>query len=133
MYTNDITLTDIELINISSRLENDKHYGYQCIPTKVKGIYTNGFGKKFDVVAFFRNCQCGAYDREECEEALERCKSTGIHVPYKGVDIHRYNSGCQYIQMIPTKPNNVYSTQKKIVHRYECYCKDRPRTAHVNR
>lgn len=131
MYTNDITLTDIELINISSRLENDKHYGYQCIPTKVKGIYTNGFGEKFEVVAFFRNCQCGAYDRKECEEALERSKSTGIPVPYKGVDIHRYNSGCQYIEMISTKPNNL--TQKKIVYGYECYCKDRSHTAHVYR
>lgn len=126
MGSNDIT--GVELDELSWGINDDKHHGFQCCPKRVTGVlYRNGM-KSIKVVVFFRDCKCNPDVQRMCENALRQFYSTGISLPYEGVDIHSYDGQCQFRQ---PKTRNAIEEQRDITYICECYCKGRKRTSFV--
>lgn len=124
-------ITDSELINGSMGVHGDIHDNKtNCKPILKRAWYSEGSYPVCEVLAYFRYCNCGNYNRAECERILKKFQTTGVRLPTKGLTIHRL--GCSYkLTPIPTFyfRNNIQKTEYIYEHNCICMYTDRPRTA----
>lgn len=128
MTSNDIT--DFDLENGSKGVDEETHYQNICGPIMKNGNYRRGGILIGNVRIFFRNCQCGKFDKNQCLAVMQQFSSSSIPLPTDGVDIHRDGAGCYYDDPIPQFDNN---SQRTYIYRCHCFCKKLSRTAHVRR
>lgn len=122
-------ITDTELKTISEGVEEEEHDDTECAPVKRTGKYSRGTFVVGEIVAFFRYCRCGKYNRQTCENNLKQLSNGGIHLPTDGVDVHR-DSRCYYAK----DPTPIRSKGKTVyVYSLHCVCKHGSTTSFYKR
>lgn len=130
MSWNDITEQD--LVEGSEGVEGEEHYSQKCQPLMENGIYGKGSRAIGNITFYFRNCNCGKYNRAECKRVIQQFRTSSIPLPTHGVDIHR-DSQCSYA--IPRERLIWQGNKQRTVYIFplHCVCKTRPRTSMVYR
>lgn len=105
---------DVDFLEKSRGIIQEKHYSDECEPIDMIGIYEKGsyFDRiRWDVKVFYRKCKCKHYDN------YEEIKFP-IAVPHEGVDIHD-GPDCRYDVEPPLNKNRKVKFYKFILH---CKC-----------
>eukprot|EP00477_Mikrocytos_mackini_P003159 GAHX01003878.1.p1 GENE.GAHX01003878.1~~GAHX01003878.1.p1 ORF type:complete len:132 (-),score=6.03 GAHX01003878.1:212-607(-) len=127
-------ITDFDLKNGSNGVEGEDHYSTECSPLSRIVIYIRRSKEIGRVVGFFRNCQCGKYSKQECENLLRKFETSGIPLPSVGLDIHRKGAGCYYAYDPRPRVEKIDGVQQTVyTYTMHCFCKALSRTRFVNR